>query len=192
MPYRKLPYRKKLARIQSRNKLEQQRYGQRFDSNKFKAQVHRSAGGVCVCCMKARSDVVHHLRYVKPDGNLVKDAEKYPDDVVGVCNACHTKVCHSAENWIKNRSNPMLNRNTPEFHALLQKNWQVLNDRSTGKTTPKIQRQPQGKPTRHPRSRSSHSAIRPRTGRSVFQQVSLLAWGCFGLAVGAIVLLVVF
>jgi hypothetical protein len=56
----------------------------------------------------------------------------YGKDIIGisifpVCTRCHQMVCHSKENWIRDKTNPVWrNRNTASFLARLQTGYMLL------------------------------------------------------------------
>lgn len=81
-------------------------------------KAHNQASGVCVCCMKAKSEQVHHTSY-----SLYGSGDQVGINVFPVCENCHRNECHSDANWITDLDDPIFgNRNTDSFTKLLRRN----------------------------------------------------------------------
>ena len=99
------------------------RYGKNY--KRLCAIAHRQTKGFCCYCLSAKSKEIHHALY----GNDIAGIS-----IFAVCvsearrrHRCHTKVCHSRQNWIKDSSNPVWkNRNTEEFTARLRLGFELL------------------------------------------------------------------
>jgi alkyl sulfatase BDS1-like metallo-beta-lactamase superfamily hydrolase len=65
-----------------------------------------------------QSSEIHHAFY----GNDIIGWSVFPVDA-----ECHAKICHSKENWITDKDNPVWgNRNTEEFIKKLRDNYKFL------------------------------------------------------------------
>ncbi|MCG6138796.1 MAG: hypothetical protein MET45_30095 [Nostoc sp. LLA-1] len=94
------------------------RYGNHDKYRKHCAIAHRKTLSTCVVCLKAKSEQIHHAMY----GNDRIGVTTFP-----VCSHCHEQICHSKENWIKSRSDPVWgNRNTPGFVKRLKLGFELL------------------------------------------------------------------
>lgn len=94
------------------------RYG---DINQYKKQVaiaHRKTHNHCCVCLTSKSNQLHHASY----GNDRIGISTFP-----VCDRCHSGICHSSDNWIKDKTDPVWkSRNTPEFTKRLRLGYQLL------------------------------------------------------------------
>lgn len=96
------------------------RYGDLKEYKKHVAIAHRKTHSKCVVCMKRKSQEVHHAFYRK-EGDIV-GFNTFP-----CCIKCHNDVCHTKENWIKCRNNPVWgNHNTVEFTKRLRLGYKLL------------------------------------------------------------------
>jgi phage regulator Rha-like protein len=85
-------------------------------------KVHNQASGVCVCCMKAKSEQVHHTNY-----SLYGSGDQVGVNVFPVCENCHRNECHSDANWITDSDDPTFgNRNTESFIKFLRRNMNLV------------------------------------------------------------------
>ena len=74
--------------------------------------------GLCVCCMVSPAQEIHHTSY----GSDSLGINWFP-----VCVKCHKQQCHSSENWIKDKDDPLWsNRNTEDFVEMMQRNYRSL------------------------------------------------------------------
>ncbi|MBW4675913.1 MAG: hypothetical protein KME52_18400 [Desmonostoc geniculatum HA4340-LM1] len=93
------------------------RYGKNY--KRVCAITHRQTSGFCCYCLSAKSKEIHHALY----GNDVAGFS-----IFAVCDKCHKRVCHSRQNWIKDKNNPVWkNRNTEEFISRLRLGFELLN-----------------------------------------------------------------
>lgn len=96
------------------------RYG---NLKKYKKRVHKAhlkTGGRCCCCGINPSEEIHHTNYRK-------SGDRYGINIFPVCKHCHTRVCHSSENWIKSKTDPVWgNHNTKDFTDLLKLRYKFL------------------------------------------------------------------
>lgn len=82
------------------------------------AIAHRRTHNFCCYCLMNRSTNLHHAYYGKDEIGV----STFP-----VCEQCHRQQCHSRQNWIKDKHNPVWeNRNTEEFRERLQLGYQLL------------------------------------------------------------------
>jgi phage regulator Rha-like protein len=85
-------------------------------------KAHNQASGVCVCCMKAKSEQVHHTNY-----SLYGSGDQVGVNVFPVCENCHRNECHSDANWITDSDDPTFgNRNTESFIKFLRRNMNLV------------------------------------------------------------------
>ena len=85
-------------------------------------KAHNQASGVCVCCMKAKSEQVHHTNYF-----LYGSGDQVGVNVFPVCENCHRNECHSDANWITDLDDPTFgNRNTDSFIKFLRRNMRLV------------------------------------------------------------------
>jgi hypothetical protein len=97
-------------------------YSQRYKkvTKKKLSAAHRRTNGKCCCCGINKSEEVHHSSYRK-------SGDKYGINFFPVCKYCHKNVCHSSENWIISKTDPVWkNKNTPAFVKTLQRNYRKL------------------------------------------------------------------
>jgi phage regulator Rha-like protein len=85
-------------------------------------KAHNQASGVCVCCMKAKSEQVHHTSY-----SLYGSGDQVGVNVFPVCEKCHRNECHSDANWITDSDDLTFgNKNTDSFIKFLRRNMNLV------------------------------------------------------------------
>lgn len=97
-----------------------QRYGNIEAYKTLCARTHAATYGKCCVCLKAKSEVIHHSRYLgakdKPGVNI------FP-----TCSRCHNYICHAIGNWVTTRIDPLWNNhNTVGFEKRLQASYKIL------------------------------------------------------------------
>jgi hypothetical protein len=106
------------------------RYGNLDDYRVLCARTHAATYGKCCVCLTAKSDVVHHSRYLG-------DEDKPGLNVFACCSRCHRKRCHSKSNWVWDNKNPVWgNHNTAGFEKRLQTGYKILSASGSMKITP--------------------------------------------------------
>lgn len=106
------------------------RYGNIDNYKRLCARTHAATGGRCCVCLKAKSEVIHHSRYLG-------DRDEPGVNVFSTCVSCHRKSCHSSKNWVRHKKDPLWrNRNTHEFEKRLQEGFKLLSKGRTVTITP--------------------------------------------------------
>lgn len=96
------------------------RYGDLTEHKILCARTHAATGGICCVCMKAKSQEIHHTRYLG-------DKDTPGKNLFPTCVRCHDKVCHHPSLWVET-SNPLWgNHNTTGFEKRLQVSYKLLN-----------------------------------------------------------------
>jgi hypothetical protein len=114
--------------VKRRRKAGQPDWDSRYADNwrKICAIAHQATGGICCCCLVARSEIVHHVRYRDKRG-AIAGREVAGRDVFSLCVTCHNEQAHSKKNWIRCKIDPLLgNHNTSAFVKKLKFGYQLL------------------------------------------------------------------
>ena len=98
------------------------RYGNLDSYRVLCARTHAATFGRCCVCLKAKSEVIHHSRYLG-------DRDTPGINLFGTCSRCHKSKCHSSVNWIYDNKDPVWgNHNTIGFEKRLQASYKLLNE----------------------------------------------------------------